>query len=162
MSKKKIKRGLVLTGGGARGAYQVGALIAIAEICKDLNIDNPFQVISGSSAGAINSMFMAANAHRFHDGAKQLKSLWEEMYVNNIYKSNFTSLMKTGFRFILELSLGGLYKKKQARALLDTSPLKGLIEKNINFSNVQKNIDSGILHGVSVTAMNYTTGNSRI
>jgi NTE family protein len=162
MSKKNIKRGLVLTGGGARGAYQVGALLAIAEICEELNVKNPFQVISGSSAGAINSMFMAANASNFKSAASQLKTLWEQMYVENIYKSDVFSLAKTGMRFLLELSLGGLYRKKQARALLDTAPLKKLIEENINFDNVQKNIDSGLLHGVSVTAMNYTTGNSRI
>ena len=63
---------------------------------------------------------------------------------------------------MFELSLGGLYKKKQARAILDTSPLQQLIKENINFEDIQKNIDKGILHGVTVTAMNYTTGNSRI
>ena len=76
---KKIKRGIVLTGGGARGAYQVGALLAIAEVCKELKIKHPFQIITGSSAGAINSMFMAANASHFDTGVQRLKLLWESI-----------------------------------------------------------------------------------
>lgn len=159
---KKIKRGLVLTGGGARGAYQVGALLAVAEICKEIGVKNPFQIFSGSSAGAINAIFMASQAENFSVGVEKLKTLWESMDVDNIYKSNLLSLFKTGLQFVFELSLGGLYKKKQARALLDTSPLRELISDNVNFSKVQENIDTGILHGVSITTMNYTTGNSRI
>ena len=162
MVRKKGRTGLVLSGGGARGAYQVGALVALAEICKELKLEHPFPIITGTSAGAINAVYLASHAHHFLQAPLKLKQLWETMYAQDVYRTDISSLLKVGLRLLLELASGGLYKKKQARALLDTTPLKELIATYSDFDKLKENIDKKILHGLAITTMNYTTGNSRI
>ena len=153
--------GLVLTGGGARGAYQVGVLLAVSEIIKKHDIHSPFPVITGCSAGAINAMYMASRAHQFHMGVKVLKKFWENISVDHIYKSDVGSLARMGLRLLFELTTGSLKKKKESRSLLDTTPLRYLIQRTIHFDQIQKNIDNGTLRGIALSALNYSTGNSR-
>lgn len=150
-------RGLVLSGGGARGAYQVGVLNAIAEIAKQNSIEHPFQVFTGVSAGAINSSFMAAGAHQFHTCTEKLVRLWSELESQNVFRTDAISIGKIGLSWVGELSFGGLTNGAPGRSLLDTSPLGDLIRNNLEFHNIAQNISQGHLAAVGITAMDYQT-----
>jgi NTE family protein len=149
--------GLVLSGGGARGAYQAGALVAIAEICKELRIENPFQIYTGVSAGAINIAFLTADLDGFISGTQTLTKLWSNIQSEDVFLTDAISLSKIGLELVSELSLGGAKKASPGRSLLNTSPLGNLISKNCNFENIQKNIDNNRLRGVAISAMDYST-----
>jgi len=106
--KIKNKTGLVLTGGGARAAYQVGALKGIIELAAKQGIINPFPIITGSSAGSINAAFLASNAHQLSEYFERLERLWRSLSSHQIYQTKYWSLFRIGFRLILELSMGNL------------------------------------------------------
>jgi NTE family protein len=157
MSKHKIRYGLVLTGGGARAAYQVGALRAIAAITQFEK--NPFQIISGFSAGAINGTWMASHACSFDKATELMWNEWAQLKPEDVFRTDMTSLSKIAVQWIRELSTGGM-KKNQVTYLLDTSPLYRFVENQINFKNLNEALERGDLHGISVTAANYQTGHS--
>jgi NTE family protein len=150
-------KALVLSGGGARGAYQAGVLTAIAEIVSKHNIQSPFQVYTGVSAGAINTAYMAAGAHEFALTAQRLASLWGNIHSEMVFKTDAVSLGKIGLSWMGELSFGGLTGGSHGKSLLDTSPLGDLIRNNINFSKIKENIEQGLLRSVAVTALDYKT-----
>ena len=111
---KKKKIGLVLTGGGARGAYQAGALKAIIEISSGLGISSPFPVLVGTSAGAINAAYLAAHAENLSDSVKLLGEKWLNIRSSDVYKIDPISLAITGMRWASELIAGGLFSQKKA------------------------------------------------
>jgi NTE family protein len=160
LSKYRDKIGLVLTGGGARGAYQAGAVRAIAEVAAKMNIPQPFDIITGVSAGAINAGYLAAQTHQLEEGAIRLVKLWENVKFDQVFQSDMASMSNIGFKFLLDISTGPLSGAHLSRAFLNTKPLKRLIEQNVNFEQIQKNIDAGMLHAVSLTATDYTSSNS--
>lgn len=148
--------GLVLSGGGARGAYQVGVLKAIAELVEKNKVSNPFQVYTGVSAGAINATFMAAYAEDFPQATQKLVDLWGHLTSDQIFYTDAISLGRIGFTWMKELSLGGLSKQVlPGRALLDTTPLGELIKNNIPFSKIMDNIKQGHLKSIAITAVDY-------
>jgi len=140
------KTALILSGGGARGAYQVGVLKGLSEILKGENLKNPFKILSGVSAGAINCGHLAANIDQFDVAIEKLVYLWSNISSEQVFKTDFLSLNKFSL---------GLFGEKKLNALLDTSPLKTLIEKNCDFSRIQKNLDQEIIESVIITANNY-------
>lgn len=148
--------GLALTGGGARAAYQAGAIRALSEICPVGSC--PFEDISGVSAGAINGTFIAANAHDFRRAAEELCDLWGGLRPKDIYKASTFSLSKIGIQWLAEMSLGGLIAGGRSNYLLDTAPLGKLLKKNVNFEKISTHIAQGLLNGVAVSATNYETG----
>lgn len=148
-------RSLVLSGGGARGAYQVGVLNVIGEICQELNISNPFQIITGVSAGAINAAKLAESCHDFKNSTLALNYLWEKLDSNQVFKSDPVSMGRIGLQWISELSIGGFTGPAGGRSLLDTSPLRELIEKNLDYSQIEKRIREGSLFALAITAMDY-------
>lgn len=152
-SQKTI--GLVLSGGGARGAYQVGVLSAIAEIAQDLQLKNPFKIFTGVSAGAINAGFLASGAGDFAQTTKKLVDLWSQLSSDQVFYTDAISLGKIGFKWLEELSFGAVSGPTPGRSLLDTTPLRKLIAENTPFDNIEKNIRDGKLLGVAVTAMDY-------
>lgn len=152
--------GVVLTGGGARGAYQAGALLAIAEIAKRIGVSQPFPILAGTSAGAINSAFLAAHADDPFDAAVRLKELWRTLHAERVYRTDILSLGKIGARWLAELSLNGLIEEKHANSLLNTEPLAEFLEE-IPFSRIADHLRSGALRGVAVTAVDYCCGLSR-
>jgi Predicted esterase of the alpha-beta hydrolase superfamily len=152
--------GLVLSGGGARGAYQAGALAAIGDICKDLKIENPFTIYTGVSAGAINVSFLAADPKSFLDGTKTLTKLWSQIESDQVFVSDAMSLSRLGLQWMTDLSLGGMKKATPGKALLDTSPLGKLISENCRFENIQKNINAKKFLGVAISAMDYANTNN--
>jgi NTE family protein len=154
-SPQEAKIGLVLTGGGARGAYQAGVLHGIADICDTMKIPNPFNIISGCSAGSINAAYLAANCHRMKEGASELAAFWSQLKTREIFRTDIFSLGNISSKIITDVALGGLRKKKKARSLLNTNPLKELVGKYVNFPQIRTNIESGVLGALTVTATDY-------
>jgi NTE family protein len=150
--------GLVLSGGGARAAYQVGALSAIAEICRELKIENPIDYYTGLSAGAINAAMICADPHgSFTEATKKLVEIWSSLDSKKVYVSDPVSLSWGGLQWMFDLSLGGLVNRSPHRSLLDTSPLRKLLEDNCDFSNIAKNIHAGRFRALAVSALDYHT-----
>lgn len=155
MSEGSPVKGLVLSGGGARGAYQVGVLKAIGEIAERLRVDSPFRVLTGVSAGAINASTLASFAHDFPAGARHLHDLWANLHSNQVFRTDAVSLGKIGLQWMGELSLGGMAGAAGGKALLDTSPLRKLIEDNLEFPAIADRIREGSLYALGITALDY-------
>lgn len=150
-------RGLILSGGGARGAYQVGVLLAVAEICEKHNIKNPFKILSGVSAGAINAGSLASSTHDFASGVRTLAKLWSSLHSEQVFLSDAMSLSKIGLKWMGELSLGGLAGGAGDKSLLDTSPLKSLLKSNLDLNLIEERIRDGSLYALAITALDYRT-----
>ncbi|UYL08142.1 patatin-like phospholipase family protein [Bdellovibrio sp. SKB1291214] len=146
--------GLVLSGGGARGAYQVGVLTAVAEICRELSIDNPFGVFTGVSAGAINACALTSHPGCFHEACDSLRDIWGALSSDDVFESDPLSVTGVALHWLMDLSSGGL-KRTPGKSLLNTSPLRNLISKNCRFENIQKKINEGIIRGVGISALDF-------
>jgi NTE family protein len=146
--------GLVLSGGGARGAYQVGVLAAVAEICKELSIDNPFEIYTGVSAGAINACAITSHPGNFTAGCESLREIWSALKSQDVFASDPLSLTGVAMHWLMDLSSGGM-KRTPGKSLLNTSPLRDLISKHCPFENIQKKIDSGLIRGVGISALDF-------
>ncbi len=149
---------LVLPGGGARGAYQVGVLKAVAEILPR-RTPCPFRVISGTSAGAINSVVLASRARLFHVGVAELEHVWGNFRSEDVFRADSWTLAKNGLHWLLAVVTGGLGRQNPL-SLLDNEPLRQLLRRRINFEAIQKSIDAGYLDSVSVTAAGYSSARS--
>jgi NTE family protein len=147
--------GLVLTGGGARAAYQVGALLAISEMRPGAS---PFSIFAGISAGAINAVSMAAGADEFQVAAQRLADIWRSLSPDRVYRTDARGLVAIGSRWIKDLSAGGLLGSSQINYLLDTLPLRELLSNALPISRLGQHIRSGALRGVAVTTTSYATG----
>jgi NTE family protein len=160
MSQTPHKIGLVLTGGGARGAYQVGVLKAIAEFTPRRS-RSPFQVICGTSAGALNAVTLAVNAQHFRKGVKYLLSIWNNAQVSDIYRSDVIGVFVNSVRWLsgLFLSLIGINRMNRI-SLLNNAPLATFLEQTLPCEKIQEAIDAGALHALSVTASGYGSGHS--
>ena len=153
------KVGLVLTGGGARAAYQVGVLRAISELLPR-NIRNPFPIISGTSAGAVNAAVLAANGSDFRRGVRQLMTVWKNFHAHHVYRADPAGVFLNTSRFALATLLGGGLGRRTHVSLLDNAPLAELLRTRLDFSTIQTAIDRGDLTAVSVTCSGYTSGQS--
>ncbi len=147
--------GLVLTGGGARSAYQVGAMRAIARILQTPTL--PFDVVTGISAGAINAVALASGADDFPTAADALAKVWSSLTPERVYRTGTLGLVRIGTRWILDLSAGGILGRSGINYLLDPSPLRGLLDREIPLGRMRRNLRSGLLRGVAVSATNYHT-----
>lgn len=149
---------LMLTGGGARAAYQVGVLKAITNFLPR-NQSTPFPIICGTSAGAINATTLACFASCYHLGVRKLDWVWKNLQPSDIYESGFQSvfgyLLKNYFR-------GSKSEDMQSRptSLLNNQPLRQLLRKTLDFSRIDNNIDRGHLHALCITASSYTSHDS--
>ncbi|MDO8644857.1 MAG: patatin-like phospholipase family protein [bacterium] len=148
--------GLVLTGGGARAAYQAGVLRGVIEIWPDEKF--PFRIITGTSAGAINGGFLGASLDRYRESIHALWDLWNNLELKDVFDTGAPSLFLTGLKMVRDLVLGGLVHRTETNHLLDNTPLKQLIERNIDCQKIQEFVREGILHGFAVTATNYSSG----
>lgn len=155
---KHTNNALVLTGGGARAAYQVGVLSAIAQFVPR-NHGCPFPIISGTSAGAINTTALACYASCFQLGVKKLEWVWKNLSPSRIYHDDpyrvFNHIAKGMFG-----SFQADYANRPARSLLNNAPLRHLLNQVIDFKRIDNNILKGYLSAVSVTASSYNTGDS--
>lgn len=154
------KYGLVLSGGGARAAYQAGVLKGIAEILDNDFGAQPFPVITGVSAGAINASHLASGTGSFETQTEKLASIWNELNSEQVLRTDLRSLSSLGAGWIKDLGFGGMLGKSQSTHLLDSSPLQKLLENNINYEQIHNNVLNKTLSGVAVTATSYSTGTS--
>ena len=152
------KTALVLTGGGARAAYQVGVLSAIREILPDPH-KNPFPILCGASAGAINATVLACWAENFGAGVDNLRRTWAGFHAGDVYRADAAGIAKTGARWMSALMLGWLVRQNP-RSLLDNAPLRSLLEQRLDFSRIDRAIASGALHSLSITCSGYASGHS--
>jgi len=145
---------LILPGGGARGAYQVGVLKAIDELIP--HGKNPFPVICGTSAGAINAAVLASHAHEFAIGVQRLEQFWRSMYCARVYRTDAWTVFRHAMRFAVNLLSAGLIRT-DPRAFLDNTPLRRFLESTLRLEGIQTALDAGALRGVAVTAAGYTS-----
>ncbi len=150
--------GLVLSGGGARAAYQVGVLRAISAMLP-ATAPVPFQIICGTSAGAINATVLAANARNFRLGVRQLMTVWKNFHVNHVYRSDPLGVIRNSSKWIAAALTGGLGKETPI-SLLDNAPLAKLVEQRLDYAGIQRSIDNGDLYAFSITCSGYTSGQS--
>ncbi|MEW6332535.1 MAG: patatin-like phospholipase family protein [Pseudomonadota bacterium] len=154
----KPRVGLILAGGGARAAYQVGVLKAIAEMLPRES-PNPFPVLCGTSAGAINATTLAIYATRFQEGVRRLNFVWRNFNVNKVFRADAPGVIANGMRWMAAMIMGGL-GRRNPRALLDRAPLRELLRQTMPCERIQQSIDAGALHALSVTASGYGSGQS--
>ncbi|MGV8836444.1 patatin-like phospholipase family protein, partial [Cellvibrio sp.] len=153
-----MKTALILSGGGARAAYQVGVLQALADVLPD-NCENPFPIICGTSAGAINALAIAAHKGNFKSAVNALAYMWQNLDIGQVYLHGWSDIFK-GLGYLgLSLFNEGMGRRRPL-SLLDNAPLWNLLGSKINFENINHSIDSGKLLAVSVSAMGYTSGHS--
>ncbi len=145
--------GLVLPGGGARGAYQAGVLKGIEEILPR-GAAHPFPVISGTSVGAINAAVLANNALQFARGIDDLERVWAGFRCAQVYRCDAGHIIRAGFRWLAALTLGGL-GPANPKSLLDNAPLRDLLAHNLNFAEIGRAIDAGVLDAVAVTVSGF-------
>jgi len=153
-----IKTGLVLAGGGARAAYQVGVLRAIANILPK-EMEQPFPIITGTSAGAINALGLAGRPGVFRNRVRTLAAIWGSLASEDIYRTDALGVARNAVRIGWSL-LWSRTERRQALALLDNTPLRGLLNEVVSFDYVDTAIASGELEAIAVTAMNYSNGQS--
>jgi len=156
--------GLVLTGGGARAAYQVGALAAVVELLdpdERADFANPFPIICGTSAGAINGAALAARAGTPRLGVARLREFWESLHTGDVYRADVAGLLGTGARWLGMLVLGWMLpsvRRNQPRSLLDNRPLEALLKQAIQFDALEANLSSQSLTALAVMASGYGSG----
>lgn len=154
----KERVGLVLSGGGARAAYQVGVLTGVNRLWAKASA-NPFPVITGTSAGAINATALAASAFDFREGVKRLGYIWSNFAVDQIFRTDLPAMVWNGMRWWAAMFLGGM-GRHNPHALLDRGPLRRLLHHYLDCDGIQRAIDAGALHALGITLSSYTSGQS--
>lgn len=152
------KTGLILSGGGARAAYQVGVLKAIYKILPK-HQPNPFDIISGTSAGAINGVALASYAEHYQIGIRHLERIWNNFSCDQIYRTDLKGSSRQLLRFGRSLLLGGAYRTDSV-SFLNNTPLRELLSDAIRFQQIQPAIDNGALHAVAVNCSGISSGQS--
>lgn len=155
------KLGLVMTGGGARAAYQVGVVRAIYEILK--KDQKLFNVVTGNSAGAINSSYLSSHAGNWDIATTDLIALWKRIKPQQIYDLRARTISELGMKWLGGTVLGGLTSSgSHINYLLDTRPLRRLLNREVEFHHIKKNLQDGTLHGVALSTTNYHSGSNVI
>lgn len=154
--KDNAVTGLILSGGGARAAYQVGVLAAIADLLPE-SAENPFEVIVGTSAGAINAVSLACGALDFQQAIRKLTSVWQSFRTDLVYRTDWWGVLRQAGRFIGQHLLG-LGRGLAPVALLDNSPLRDLLLKELDFSGINLAVARRKLRAVAITAFAYQSG----
>ncbi len=158
--------GLVLSGGGARAAYQVGVLRAIARLRRDklgprARLRSPFGIIVGTSAGAINAAALACHADRFDLSIEVLSRVWQDFKAEQVYRADSLGVIRSGAQWLTMLSLGWViarWRKARPRSLLDNAPLAQLLRRMVPLDRLTMMFEQRQLHALAVTASSYTSG----
>lgn len=150
--------GLIMTGGGARAAYQVGVMRALQELLPR-DAGNPFPIICGTSAGAINAAVLATDAGNFRRGVRRLMTVWKNFHVDQVYRADAWGALHNSARwFLAALTAGRL--PGGAISLLDNTPLARLLEHHVDLPAIGRNVEAGHLKAFAVTCSGYTSGQS--
>jgi len=155
--------GLILTGGGARAAYQVGVLKAIAQVRRECCVvtTNPFPVIAGTSAGAINAAALACRADDFDLAVSNLVRVWESFRAEQVYRADSLGVISTGARWLTMMSIGWLiarWRKARPRSLLDNTPLHSMLHEMVPIERLPRMMSEKHLQALAVTASSYGSG----
>ncbi len=158
------KTALFLAGGGARAAYQIGVLQAILSLLSEYGWparQNPFEIVCGTSAGAINATALACRADDFEESITHLLRIWRNLEVEQVYRADSIGVLRSGARWLSLLSFGWLLRKWHAQppnSLLDNAPLVGLLHKMLDLPRLDQALSSGVLDALAVSASSYTGG----
>jgi NTE family protein len=162
MADGSPRTALVLSGGGARGAYQVGVLRGLVEQGFLAPGRPGIDVYVGSSAGSINTAMLAAHAADFDAGLTRLEQVWGSIHASQVYKTDVTSLGRTGIRWAWDLSFGGAIRRVQPKSLLDTAPLRRLLGETVPLHRIEANVANGDLSALALVATDLHTANGVI
>jgi len=155
---RKPRIALVLPGGGARAAYQVGVLQAIAGWCPP-GTPLPFDVLCGTSAGAINAAVIAARAGDVQQAAADLAAVWSQFHVEQVFRTGTLDMMRSGLHLLFALVSGG-FLLPMPRALFNNLPLRALLQRSVDFDALARAVEAGRPDTVVVTATSVTSGDS--
>lgn len=148
---------LILSGGGARASYQVGVLQAVSDILPHLH--NPFPIICGTSAGAINAAALAAHPGEFCAAALDLSKTWRSLEIEQVFNVGWRDQIFGGLKVLASFFNEGVGRERPL-GLLNNAPLRQLLTRVIDFDNLQKRVDSGALEALCITALGYNSGES--
>jgi NTE family protein len=148
--------GLVLPGGGARGAYQAGVLLAIADLLPGGG--NPFPIVVGASVGAINAAMVASRALNYKAGVRELADLWSKLQTSDVYRTDLKTIISGGLHWLLSLTFGGFFHNP--RSFLDNEPLQRLLQRNVDFALIHEAIKRGALHALGISTSSYSRGSA--
>jgi NTE family protein len=154
--------GLVLTAGGARGAYQAGVLRRIGELPSLRDGPSPFPIVTGASAGAINGATIAAGSESFHDATRELARLWASLEVAHVFRADAFALVTGALRLLRDLALGPIARTTLTRSFLDATPLRPLLARVLALGGIGAGIRAGRLYAVAILATSYHSGRSFI
>ena len=155
--------GLVLTAGGARGAYQAGVLKRLGEVPAFADRPSPFPIVAGASAGAINGTLIAAGSGDFSAATRRLADLWANLQVHDVFRTDLLALGMGAARWLRDLSLGGMLGGGGASALLDATPLEALLNASPPpRRHPRRDRTTGHLFAVAIAATSYHSGRSFI
>ncbi len=157
---------LVLSGGGARAAYQVGVLRALVRIRRSAlgpmaRLRNPFGVICGTSAGAINAAALACQADRFEAAVEVVAQVWRQFHADQVYRADSLGVIRSGAQWLSMLSMGwaiARWRRARPRSLLDNTPLAGLLQRLVPLERLPFMLQQGHLQALAVSASSYTSG----
>jgi NTE family protein len=157
---------LILSGGGARAAYQVGVLRALVRLRRSAlgprsRMANPFGIIVGTSAGAINAAALAANADRFEAAVEVLAKVWQHFEAEQVYRADSLGVIRSGAQWLTMLSMGwalARWRRLKPRSLLDNAPLGELLQRMVPLERMPLMLAERHLHAWAVTASSYTSG----
>jgi len=153
-----VRKGLVLPGGGARAAYQVGVLKAVADLLPR-RARNPFPIIAGTSAGAVNAAVLASRAQHYEHAVNALVRVWSNFRAHQVFRTDAVSMLRSSLHWLAAISLGGM-GGRNPRSLLDNSPLETLLGREIRFDNIGRSIRHGSLEALAVTVSGYSSAHS--
>jgi NTE family protein len=149
--------GLVLTGGGARSAYQVGVLRALAELLPRAR--NPFPIIVGTSAGAVSAGVLAAEAHQWRRAVVGLEAVWANFRSEQVFRVDPWHMLGAGLHWLFSLVSGGTLVAPP-KSMLDNTPLRELLSAHVDWRGVRRSIERGHLRALALCATSYASGHS--
>jgi NTE family protein len=155
---RPTRKALVLPGAGARGAYQVGVLKAVATLLPK-GAPNPFAILAGTSAGAINAAVLASRAGNFERAIAEMERVWANFKAEQVYRADNWTMFKSSVHWLAAVVLGGL-GVGNPKSLLDNSPLRVLLERDVRFPEIARGIEQGYFDALAVTASAYTSARS--
>jgi NTE family protein len=157
VGKKLAQTALVLSGGGARGAYQVGALRGLHELLRGQR-SLPFPILVGASAGSITNAFLGAHADDFPTAVRKLVAFWENLRPDNVFRTDARTLGRVGLSWAADLSLGSWIGTGRGRSLLVSDPLRALLHERLDMAALGQAIERGLLRGFALTTTSYRSG----
>jgi NTE family protein len=150
--------GLVLTGGGARSAYQVGVLKGVAELMRRGSAC-PFPIITGTSAGAVSAVALASDAAHFRRSVFGIERVWRDFHVNQVFKADAVSMIRSGLHWVLAAITGG-WLVHPPHSLFDNTPLWNLLGKLLHFDGIPRSLYKGHLQALGICATCYADADS--